>query len=274
MQDRVAWGIAGLVFLSLFWLLGWSLEPSEIQNEAAPAGANTDNVPVESPENPHVNDITPPEGKPDSVQVVSVVDGDTFKVALDDGVKTVRVIGIDTPETVHPEKPVECFGREASKQAKALLTGQEVSISFDPLVGEQDQYGRLLVYATLPDGRDFGETMIKAGYAYEYTYDGAYEKQALYKAAETIARTARTGLWGEANCTKDEPAVSAETPYITANTSTECVLKGNVNADGERIYHVPGQMHYEKTVIDESKGERWFCSDEQATTAGWRKALQ
>lgn len=52
----------------------------------------------------------------------------------------------------------------------------------------------------------------------------------------------------------------------------DCVIKGNVNTQGERIYHVPGQRYYDDTVISYSHGERWFCSEEEARAAGWRKA--
>ena len=51
-----------------------------------------------------------------------------------------------------------------------------------------------------------------------------------------------------------------------------CVIKGNINSSGERIYHVPGQRYYDKTQIDASKGERWFCTELEAVGAGWRKS--
>jgi hypothetical protein len=54
--------------------------------------------------------------------------------------------------------------------------------------------------------------------------------------------------------------------------SGECVIKGNVNTRGERIYHVPGQKYYEETRIQASHGERWFCSEEEARAAGWRRS--
>jgi len=50
------------------------------------------------------------------------------------------------------------------------------------------------------------------------------------------------------------------------------LIKGNINSSGEKIYHVPGGEYYDKTVIDESKGERWFCSEAEAQSAGWRKS--
>ena len=51
-----------------------------------------------------------------------------------------------------------------------------------------------------------------------------------------------------------------------------CVIKGNISSSGERIYHMPGQRYYDKTLINEHQGERWFCTEQEAMAAGWRKA--
>lgn len=61
-------------------------------------------------------------------------------------------------------------------------------------------------------------------------------------------------------------------PATSTATSSDCVIKGNINSKGEHIYHVPGARYYDETKIDESKGERWFCSESEAQDAGWRKA--
>jgi len=128
--------------------------------------------------------------------VVRVVDGDTFRVIIDDVEEVVRVIGIDTPETVRSGTPVECFGVEASNAAKRLLEGARVALHIDAGQDTRDRYGRLLRYATLEDGQDFGTVMITDGYAFEYTYNTPYEKQSLYKNLENTARTTSAGLWG------------------------------------------------------------------------------
>ena len=59
---------------------------------------------------------------------------------------------------------------------------------------------------------------------------------------------------------------------MSGSQAQACVIKGNVNSAGERIYHLPGQRYYNATQIDESKGERWFCSEQEAIDAGWRRA--
>ena len=131
--------------------------------------------------------------------VVDVVDGDTLKVNAPERI-TIRVIGIDTPETVDPRQPVQCFGSEASARAHELLDGTDVYLESDPTQGDLDRYGRTLAYVWLPDGRSLGETLIAEGYAHEYTYDTPYEYQADYNAAEAAARDAERGLWAPDAC--------------------------------------------------------------------------
>lgn len=133
-------------------------------------------------------------------QVTKVVDGDTIDVYLNGKTVRVRIIGINTPETVDPRSPVECFGKEASNYAKSLLTAKIVTLEPDETQDNVDRYGRLLRYVYLPDKSDFGLQMIKNGYAYEYTYDLPYKKQAEYKKAQTDAENKNLGLWGSGGC--------------------------------------------------------------------------
>lgn len=136
-----------------------------------------------------------PIATPQGFEVDRVIDGDTVKILTDSGSKTVRIVGIDTPETVHPRMDVECYGPEASARAKELLEGQTVQLEQDLSQGETDRYGRYLGYLTLEDGRDFGRVMIEEGYAEEVTYDGWYEKQGRYKFYEDVAREQGVGQW-------------------------------------------------------------------------------
>jgi len=133
-------------------------------------------------------------------QVVKVVDGDTIDVDIDGTIERLRLIGVDTPETVDPRKPVQCFGREASDRTKEMLAGQEVFLEADPSQGERDKYGRLLRYVILQDGTDLNLSLIADGYAHEYTYDDPYAYQADFKAAEEEARRAERGLWSPTTC--------------------------------------------------------------------------
>jgi micrococcal nuclease len=135
--------------------------------------------------------------------IVNVVDGDTFKALIDNAAETVRLIGIDTPETKDPRKPVQCFGKEASAMAHSILDGQRVRLEADPSQDNRDKYGRLLRYAYLPDGTSFNKMMIEEGYAHEYTYAIPYQFQTEFKAAENAARAANRGLWASTTCNGD-----------------------------------------------------------------------
>jgi len=154
-------------------------------------------------------------------KVISVVDGDTLKVSLNGKTETLRLIGINTPETVDPRRSVECFGREASNRAKALLGGQTVRLSGDPTQDERDKYGRLLRYLWLSDGTFFNLKMISDGYAYEYTYKTAYQYQTEFKKAQATAKAQGRGLWADDACLKSS---SAPSPSSTSATSSAHVF--------------------------------------------------
>lgn len=252
-------------------------------------GAGCEQATIASKNNPPENNVVTPKGEavPEVIQVpettvkipeelykvTRVVDGDTVDVQIGEKVERIRIIGIDTPEIVDPRKPVQCFGKESSDTAKKILEGASVSLKPDTTQNDRDTYGRLLRYIALVDGTDFGLMMIKQGFAHEYTYIIPYERQAEYKTAETDARTNKRGLWADAAC-----ASFGATPVAANNNTntnaplakTNCLIKGNIST--EKIYHLPGCGSYDKTVIDESKGERWFCTEPEATAAGWRKA--
>lgn len=136
-------------------------------------------------------------------QVVKVVDGDTIDVEIGGVRDKVRVIGIDTPESVDPRQPVECFGKEASDFAKRTLTGKIVQLESDPTQSNRDKYNRLLRFVFLNEGAtDYGKLAISEGYANEYTYDLPYKYQKDYKQVEQEAKNAKKGLWADNACPK------------------------------------------------------------------------
>ena len=142
--------------------------------------------------------------------VEKVVDGDTIKVNINGKLETIRLIGLDTPETVDPRKAVQCFGREASDKAKELLTGKKVILEVDITQGELDKYNRLLRYIFLEDGTFYNKLMISEGYAHEYTYQSnPYKYQNDFKNAEKYARENKLGLWSDNTCGGDtlKPAI-------------------------------------------------------------------
>ena len=127
--------------------------------------------------------------------VIEVVDGDTIKI--EDGI-TVRLLGIDTPETKDPRRPVECFGKEAAREIKELVAGKFVVLEKD--ISETDKYGRLLRYVFLPLKGDnllfVNDYLLREGFAKALTYppDVKYTEQFLE--AQKEAKELKKGLWG------------------------------------------------------------------------------
>lgn len=123
-----------------------------------------------------------------------VVDGDTIVVEINGKQEKVRLIGVDTPETVHPNKPVEYFGKEASKFTKSMVEGKKVSIDYD--WQRRDKYGRLLAYVYLEDGTFLNAEIIKQGYGFAYTkYPFKYIDE--FREYEKEARGNNKGLWNK-----------------------------------------------------------------------------
>jgi len=133
---------------------------------------------------------------PDRVeaQVVNVVDGDTIDVRIAGTEHRVRYIGIDTPETVHPTRGEEPYGREASTRNKQLVSGQTVYLEKD--VNETDQYGRLLRYVWVADGLMANATLVAEGYAQVATYPPDVRYADRFLELQREARAERRGLWG------------------------------------------------------------------------------
>lgn len=137
---------------------------------------------------------------PSESSIVEVVDGDTVKVFLNGKTETTRLLAIDTPETKHPDKGVECFGQEASTKLTELLPmGTKVNLSYDQEQGERDRYGRLLVYLSTENSVDINAKMVKDGYAYVYRQAPA-DRRGAYELLEKEARLAERGLWAATTC--------------------------------------------------------------------------
>ena len=178
----------------------------------------------------------------------------------------VRYIGIDTPENTSEN---ELLGPEASEFNRALVENQTVLLYRDQ--SETDRYDRLLRYVFVGD-KFVNAELLRAGFAEakEYPPDTAcavYFGQIMFG-----ARQARIGLWGIATIIPSLTPIQVQPAPPTV--SSGCRIKGNINSEGVKIYHMPGMRDYNKTIIDESKGERWFCTEQEAVAAGWRKAMQ
>ena len=128
------------------------------------------------------------------VSVADVVDGDTIEVLIDGREEDVRYIGVDTPESVKPGSPVECFGPEASEYNERLVGGRQVRLDFGP--ERRDDYGRLLAYIYLGD-RFVNAALVRGGYATTLTIAPNDRFAPLFDRLEQEAGNAGRGLWGE-----------------------------------------------------------------------------
>lgn len=269
--------IGGLIFLCG---LGWGIAISSIRSQPT----SQIQLAQSSPPPSAVGVIAGTQNE--VARVVRVIDGDTIEL---EGGRKVRYIGIDTPETVDPRKTVQCFGKEAAEKNREWVLGKEVRLEKD--ISEVDRYGRLLRYVFVRIGETkmmVNEGLVREGFAKSSSYPPDIKYQERLRIAEEEAREVGRGLWEacpvEKNVTPGVPVVSPDTTEVRGTTETKsetgtqgsspsgCVIKGNISSSGEKIYHLPGCGSYAKTSIDEARGERWFCTEEEAVSAGWRKA--
>lgn len=191
-----------------------------------------------------------------------VTDGDTLTVAG----QRIRLFGIDAPEskqTCLAAGKRWCCGRSATQSLTKRIAGRPVVCS----ERDRGRYGRIV--AVFRAGReDVSAWMVSQGLALAYRkYSTAYVAQ------ERAAKAARRGLWrGEFVAPWDWHQGRHLSAAVPAARTAACRIKGNISRAGKRIYHVPGAQYYDRTRIDTSKGERWFCSESAARAAGWRRA--
>jgi endonuclease YncB( thermonuclease family) len=225
-------------------------------------------------------------------RVTRVLDGDTIEVALSSGPIRVRFGSVDAPEKNQP------WGREARDALTRKLGDREVALD----VVSQDQYDRLVAVVGLDD-ENVNAWLVQRGYAWAYR---EYTKSKNYCAWEAEARSAQRGLWALPAAQRHAPwefravqrgraggftdysnetvaqciaamhrklvpvaGAASATAASPMSTHSGCKIKGNVSGSG-KIYHLPGSYSYDRTKIDESKGERWFCTEDEARAAGWR----
>lgn len=131
--------------------------------------------------------------------VEAVVDGDTIKVKG----HAIRYIGVDTPETKHPQKPVECFGPEATAKNKELVLGKKVYLEGD--TRDRDRNGRPLRYVWLENGLFVNELLINDGYGKADVNYGKLKYADKFLRAQDEAKTRKLGMWGACEI-KEKPA--------------------------------------------------------------------
>lgn len=197
---------------------------------------------------------------PSIVGEASVIDGDTIAV----GPLRVRLHGIDAPESdqVCPSKlggEWDC-GKVATRRLSDLAHRKVVSCE----ALDQDFYGRIIAVCYQGDV-DLNALLVREGLAWAYM---RYSED--YAAEEQSARAASIGVWQADTLPAWDYRAQGWERAAAASPREGCPIKGNINRDGERIYHTPLSAMYNRVQIDEEQGERWFCDEAEAQTAGWR----
>ncbi len=190
-----------------------------------------------------------------------IIDGDTIEIAR----QRIRLHGIDAPEG---EQSCTALGRtyrcgeRASKALAEIIGSHPVRC----IPKERDRYNRIVAVCNA-GGHNLSGWMAGQGWALAYR---RYSRD--YVAHEASAAKSRRGLWqGEFVAPWDWRRGQRLTPINDPELS-KCLIKGNISSSGTRIYHVPGGQYYSRTKINQSKGERWFCSEAEARAAGWRRS--
>ncbi|RWP69257.1 MAG: DUF4236 domain-containing protein [Mesorhizobium sp.] len=199
-----------------------------------------------------------------------IIDGDTIDIS---GTR-VRFNGIDAPESVQlcqnaKGKKYRC-GQSAARALDAWLAkSRPVTCTFV----EWDRYGRFVGDCYRSDGAAVAAWLVRAGHAMDWPQHSG----GTYASYQDEARPAKRGIWqGEFQPPWEwraaQQAPKRETTNPVRLLSGSCDIKGNISNKGVRIYHLPGQRFYDETVISPAKGERMFCSEDEARAAGWRRS--
>ena len=189
-----------------------------------------------------------------------IIDGDTIEIAG----QRIRLHGIDAPE----------IDQTCRRDSETWRCGQKAAQALADKIGQQsvrceeqnrDRYRRIVAKCFVR-GQDLSEWLAHEGWAVTYVYF-SYE----FTRAEAWAKSNRRGIWaGEFDYPWEWR--KSKRRDATGDDASECRIKGNISRKGARIYHVPGGQYYARTRIEPKRGERWFCHEAEARSAGWRRS--
>lgn len=235
----------GFILIVISLLFGCSEIPS---NGVAKTSGTTDQIPVE---------------------LVEVIDGDTIKVKYNGNIEKIRYLLVDTPETNHQTLGKQPYGEEAKVRNKELLNSGDVTIEFD--VGNRfDDYDRMLAYIYV-DGVSVQETLLEEGLArVAYVFPPNTRYLDMFENASEFAKDAQIGVWETNNYVTSRgfnASIMEDSNELVTESPGKCEIKGNINRQGKKIYHIRGGKYYEQT-----NPEEWFCSEQEAQNAGYKKS--
>lgn len=218
----------------------------------------------------------------DIYRVMQVLDGDTMRVDIgkeqranskEEKTERVRLLGLDAPEEG------ECYAKEAGEYLRSLVGDKDVRLEKD--VSGADQYGRLLRYVFIPSGDEkendvfVNEMLVREGYAVYDAHPPDHRYREFLASAGEEARKEKRGLWGvcDVPMSESEKANQNDREIDMPPPSPNCIIKGNISEKGYgKTYLVRGCDNYNNVKVDTRKGERYFCTEEEATAAGFRRA--
>lgn len=210
-----------------------------------------------------------PDGEIQIGTVTKIIDGDTIQVEIDGQIYPLRYIGIDTLEANDPNP----LAAAATEKNGELVMGKSVILVKD--VSNVDRFDRLLRYVVVDD-IFVNYELVKSGLAIAKAYAPDTACHNTFVAAQDQAKASMLGIWVPTPTIPPAQIQPTQAPGGCPNGCTSsspgCAIKGNISSSGEKIFHVPGQRDYEKTVISPGQGERWFCTEAEAIANGWRKA--
>jgi endonuclease YncB( thermonuclease family) len=198
------------------------------------------------------------------VGVASVIDGDTIEIH---GTR-IRLYGIDAPESTQLCQRQDRTRWRCGQQAALALQDHIGRSTVTCVKRDTDRYGRVVGQCTV-GGADINAWLAANGWAVAYRH---YAMD--YVDEEQAARAAGIGIWSGAFVMPWDWRRGQRLETTMAAPADGCRIKANINRRGERIYHIPGGRDYDRTRIDESTGERWFCTEAEARAAGWRRSSQ
>ena len=259
----------------------------------AAAGCSSDPTPPSpSPTTPSAPTMVPGKVGPLTLaRVVHVVDGATIDVEIDGRVFRVQYLGIELPDMVGPEADGPSLSERALKFNRFHLQGQTVELERDAVAS--DASGLLFRYVYV-SGEMVNKALLTNGYATVAPFPPEFRHKMAFAVEEESAKRGRRGIWSPRAQDTDPdgqpPGPSTPVPFKggtlpappgMTGVTNECdysgtatpVIKGNVNVQtGDLIFHVPGGFYYSTTAIEEDNGDRWFCTEQEAMAAGWKKS--
>lgn len=177
--------------------------------------------------------------------VTRVIDGDTIEINYNSETEKIRMIGIDTPETVKPNTPVQPFGKDASDFTKSMLLNNYISLEFDE--SERDKYNRLLAYVYI-DGKMFNKILLEEGLACVYTFPPNVKYVKDFIAIESKAKSNKIGIWENYS---NDTVLEVDATYIANSSSKKIHLLSCSYAKNISIYN---KMFFDNLEYPLSKG--------------------